>query len=428
MAVGNTVKIIWQNRRHFKMQMFGIMVFIIVAVFVLNLVSIKTRYDKLMRNYMSSTTQFTSSTQMSLSGIRAAVSCIYVSSDKTKCFIALSYETTQGLTTDASQYQVFVSDVNDSGAYVDTPDENITGEIYMFGSSGIMGIYLQSDVPFVNTMKELILRSYAKYTSNTSPYVYRTATDASYDQCHIYFNPGSTGSSTIDFLENHVDGTDFSLVDIKRQITTISEEENQRQLIRDCYEDISSQIKLITEYRTRLSNDYGVELPDLPDYIAGDSFGYMYIYDSEGNVAEQYVKFVPATIVPGGTEYDWYVGSIFTGYLKLVPGIGDMTAKEYLNALEADRRSRSKPVTATETWYYKDGTEVSLSTNSLSTTFEKEVVSNIKAYETALDDYITLKTTYQTEYLPNLIELEYDTSMLGQAYTVRRDENTVITY
>lgn len=67
------IKTLWQNRRHFKLQIFGVTVLLVVTIFLINLLTIKTAYDKNVNNYMSSTVQYTSSFTMSLSGTTGTI-------------------------------------------------------------------------------------------------------------------------------------------------------------------------------------------------------------------------------------------------------------------------------------------------------------------------------------------------------------------
>ena len=426
MAIKSTVGTIWRNRRHFKMQIFGIMVLFTVLVFVINLITIKTGYEKKLANYMSTNVQYTSKIQMSLSGVNGTVSRIYVDSSRTQCFLLLKFQNTNALTMTANSYQMFITNVNNNGVSTGTPDEQLKGEIYMFGSTGLIGLYLKSDVPFENSLKEIVLRSYSKFTSNTQPYYRKTATDAQYDQCHLYFNPGGSSSKTIDFLEKHVDGTAFDLTEVYRQINSVVEEIEIRQDILQCYKDLHSSINKINEYHNRLSKNHNIDVPDFPTYIKGDYFDTVTIFNSAGEQVGTYEKFYPATIVPGGTDFDWYMGSVLKGYYKLVPNTKNMTVPEYNNYLLSDKGKRAEPKIKYDAWYYADGTEVTRE-GSLSS-YGQQVASDITLYENELKNYLKLKTKYQTEYLPSLYNLEYDSATTIVSYTVRNDENTVLVY
>lgn len=426
MAIKSTLGMVWRNRRHFKMQIFGVMVLFTVMIFIINLITIKTGYEKKLADYMSTNVRYTDSVQMSLSGVRGSVSKIYIDKSRTQCFILLNFSNTDTITAIANNYQMFVTNVDNNGAHSSTPKEQLTGEIYMFGTTGIVGLYLKSDIPFENSLKEIVLRSYSKVTSNTRPYYKRTSTDAEYDQCHLYFNPGGSGSTTIEFLEKHIDGTEFDLTEIYRQVNSVNKEIEIRKNILQFYSDLHASMSKIDEYRRRLVN-YNVDIPELPTYIKGDYFDTVTIFNSAGEQVGTYEKYYPATIVPGGTEYDWYMGSILKGYFKLVPNTKSMNIPDYNLYLRDDRSKRAVPDVIVKEWRYVDGAEIVLDDKLLSA-YGKQVADDIKLYEKELEKYLELKTIYQTSYLPSLLNLEYDSATTIVSYTVRKDENAVLVY
>lgn len=426
MAIKDNLAMIWRNRRHFKLQIFGVTVLFVVTVFLINLVTINVNYKKKLSAYMLANVQYTKSFQMSLSGVRGTVDKIYVDNTKTQCFMLMSLNSTSAITTSADKYQMLLTDVNNNGVSIGTPKENIRGEIYMFGATGIVGLYFKSDIPFENSMKEVVLRSGTAFTSRTQPYYRKSASDAQYDQCHIYFNPGGSNAKTIAFLENHVDNTEFDLTEIYRQVNSVTKEIQIRENILQCYNNMKLSMRKVGEYRSRLINDYNIKVADLPKYVNGDTFTTVSLYDSTGAETGTYTKFVPATIVPGGTDYDWYVGSVLKGYYNLIPNTKKKTVPQYLDTLVEDRANRATPNVTTKEWFYQDGTEVILEGNL--TPYGQEVAKNIKFYEDELKNYLQLKTEYQTSYLPSLIRLEYNSANTVVSYSVRNDENTIVLY
>lgn len=421
------IKTIWKNRRHFKMQIFGAAVMLVVLVFLINLLSIKISYDNGVEEYMSATVKYTSDFQMSLSGVKGTVDNIFVDSSKTQCFVLATLNGASKLTMDANQYQMFLTNTTNDGIANGVPKEQLVGEIYMFGTSGRVGFYFKSDVPFANKMKKITLRSYKKYTANTSPYFVSTPSDAEYDQCHIFFNPGGSSAQTIDFLENHVTGTDFNMSEIYRQINTVNEYEKVRAELVKCQDDMIALYGQMSEYQYRLKNSYNLALPESPDWIKGDSFETVELKNDAGEVVGSYKRFLPATILPGGTNYDWYLGTVSDGYYHLVPDANNMTAREYLLKLSAEKIANRVKDVEFETWYYFDGTEVELA-ETYRTDYETEMLQTMKGYETLFNNYLELKKSYQTDYLPSLIELEMESETIGKAYTVRRDANTLLLY
>ncbi len=421
MAIKTLLSTLWLNRRHFKMQIFGVSVFICVLIFSLNLLSIKVDYDKAVDKYLSSKVTYSTSFEMSKSSTKVNVSRLFVDSTKTKCFILLSFDNMYTLSADANSYQVFITNTGKGAKKI---KENMTGEIYMFGADGSMGIYLQSDIPFENQPKLITLRSYSNI-SNVS----NKNNSKKYDDGRFVINPGGTEAKTISFLEYHMPGTDFNYTDIYRQAFAVSREAEIRQNIEQSYDYMKEDFLRLKEYSERLRNLYNVKVPQLPYYFDGDGFETVKIYDNDGNAVGSYLRFVPKTIVPGGTEYDWYRGNIVTSYYSLVPNTKKKTIAQYLQDMTSDGYAREKVASvASDEWYYTDGTPVELKAEKISTSVERNVKSAIDDYETALQDIMDIKKQYQTEYLRQLLELERDSDFSGQVYTVDRKTEVVVTY
>lgn len=418
-------KTVWKNRRHFKLQIFGVTVFFVVAIFLINLLSIKLSYNGKVNEYMSETVQYTSSFQMSLSGAKGTIDNIFVDSTKTQCFVLATIKNTSSIAMDASQYQMFVTNTTSDGVADGTPEEQLTGEIYMFGTSGRIGLYMRSDIPFANKMKKITLRSYKKFTVNTSPYFETTPSDAEYDQCHIFLNPGGKSGRTVDFLEKHVPGTDFNLGVIYRQLNTSKEYKALRESLTKCQDDILTVYSKMFEYQERLTNTYNLQIPSSPSWSKGDSFETVEIYDADGNVTDSYRKFVPNVVLPGGTDYDWYPGNVDDGYYYLVPDSANMSLREYLIKLSNEKKSDIESIDFK--WYYTDGSEVVFS-DVFVTNYEKEMKATMEGYKQLFNDYLNLKKKYQVEYLPGLLKLEFESETIGQSYTVNRNENVLLVY
>lgn len=421
------LKTLWRNRRHFKLQIFGVVFFIVVGVFLANLFSMKIVYDNGVQQYMTSTVMFTTNFQMSLSGVKGTVDNIFVDKSKKQCFILATLNEAEMLTMDASQYQMFVTNTTQDGVSIGKPREQLTGEIYMFGTTGRIGLYFTSATPFTNQMKKVTLRSYKKYTANTSPHFVTTQTDAKYDQCHIFFNPGGTAAKSIEFLETHMPGTDFKMSEIYRQISTVSDYQKVCDDLEACQSDMISTINRIAEYKNRLTTNYGLALPEYPEWIKGDKFDPVEVKDEAGNVKSTYYKFVPNFILPGGTDFDWRLGTVNEGYYHLVPDKGAMTMREYLLKLSADKKERKVDSAKFDTWYYSDGTEVEF-VESYATKYEQEMKKTTEEYQQLFNDYLSLKTKYQVTLLPTFIEMELESETVGQAYTVRRGNDVVVLY
>lgn len=422
----SVVKVLWQNRRHFKLQIFGITVLLVLIAFLVNLLSIKIDYDNGVEEYMAATVKYTKTFQMSLSGATGTIDNIFIDNSKTQCFILATMNDTSKLTMDANKYQMFLTDATKDGKVDRKPSEQLVGEIYMFGTSGRIGLYFKSDRPFVNKMKKITLRSYKQYAEQTTPYYQTIPSDAQYDQCHIYFNPGGSAGETIDFLEKHVSGTDFNMSEIYRQISTVYQYEEVCKNLAQCENDMISLYGQMSEYRERLTSNYNLTVPESPSWIKGDKFEDVSVCDETGKVVKTYRKFVPNVIFAGGTNYDWQAGNVDEGYYHLVPDKGEMTLREYLLKLSSEK-SYDVEKADFKTWTYTDGTEVVFSDKYV-TNYELEMRNTIEAYKKLFDKYLDLKRKHQFDYLTKLLELEFETETMGQSYTVHRGNTALSVY
>ena len=136
---------------------------------------------------------------------------------------------------------------------------------------------------------------------------------------------------------------------------------------------------------------------------------------------------MPATILEGGLDFDWYAGDVDSGYFHLVTDSNDMDLREYLLALSSMPNRIKADQFRVETWYYNDGTEVAFN-KSMMTDYEKEVQSVMDNYVSLINKYLDLKKSYQTDYLPALLKSEFESQTIGQAYTVNRIDNVLLTY
>lgn len=424
-----SLKTIWKNKRHFKLQIFGVAVCLTVSIFLLNFLSIIIVHNKKVKDFLATNVKYTTTFQTSLTGVKGVVRNIYIDSSRTQCFLFLEFGKTENITMNASSYQMIMTNVDADGQRTGVPEEKITGQIYMFGSTGIVGLYLKSDIPFESNLKQLTLRSYAKFADGTKPYFATSKSDYTYDQCHLFFNPGGSNAKSINFLESHQDGMAFDLPTIYKEVRAVSDEKTARDNILQFYKDLHVTMNELSEYKGRLSKNYNIAVPELPLYIKGDYFKDIDITDAEGNVTGTYERYMPATVFPGGTEFDWYNGNIKFGYYNLVPNTKDMSARDFIYNLDNERvKSPRMSDVLPKQWFFNDGTEFIIRTDKTTTTYEKNIISDIELYTETLTKYMDLKKKYQVEYLPALIILEMDSSSVGQAYTSRDDEKAIILY
>ena len=415
---GARIVFMWRNKRHFKMQTFGMGVLVCILIFLFNLLSIQLDYDNMIRISRENTTVFTSSFPMSLTGDYFNVQAAYVDTTKTKAFIFMKNGNDMAdIPIDANMYNILITEEDYS-----TPEENITGSIYILGSTGYMGIYLQSDIPFKNSVKHLYVRALRNTTSNTQPVVVYDESDYYYNQGHLFMNLGSYTAGSVDFLEKHQMGDDFDFKRVYRTILLANSEKADRDGCLRLYSEMKDAMLKIEESYSRIKGTYtDVVLPDFPTYLVGDTFKTVSVYRTDGTVAYSYEKFVPKTLLPGGIDFDWYNGNIADGYYKLVPNTNGLTISEYLASIPAGNdKIRYNPAV-----YYADGRRV-ISSDDADNAFDKSVARDVEAYLEQIQTYLNAKNTYQVKYLPAFLKLEQSSLDVDKLLSVNISENAVL--
>ena len=420
--IGN-IKDFWHNKQHYKIQVFGLGVLMAVLVFAANLLGIIARDHRLTKEFQAANVFYSGDIMTSLSGVQGTMSRVYVNNDKTQAFVVLRMNNMTALSVNAADYEVFLTDCDFEGHVKGTPKKymDVKADIYVFGYTGCIGVYIESEKPFRSVLERMTLRCNNSATNTSGDvYVNYDVTDSYCDQLHCYFNLGASEAETIDFLEAHVPGTQFDPTLIYQQAYVADEEKADRQAILDQYVLLHDLMSDINYYITRLEDDHHVAIGDLPEDVGSDYFTNIDVTDADGNVYASYERFIPGTVYPCGTDFDWYRGGVVNGYFKYVPESRrqDMTFKEYLKTL---RSTEPEPLTTLDqTFYYEDGTEL----DPENIAYDAEVKAVIKDYYSTLNKYRNAKAKYQTELLPALLWLEYDSTNAVSFYTVNdTDEN-----
>jgi hypothetical protein len=204
---------------------------------------------------------YTESFAWSLSGQEGSVEQIYTNESHTKAFILCKTDDMTSLTTSASDYQMFLT------GYKGKLNNNPTGAIYIFGSTGYMGFYLVDQRGFSPAMYDLVIRNTKLVTSETGD-VDTSDMDVSfskYNQIRIYANLGASGAVTAKFLDNE----NATVSDIYAETVAVAAETEYKDKLAADLVQMNNDVSKLEEYKSRL-NSLGVYVPELPKSIAGD--------------------------------------------------------------------------------------------------------------------------------------------------------------
>lgn len=401
--------------KHHRFERFGVMsvsLFVIMAIiFTIAFVN-KTQVDN---EYMTNTVIYTNRFKTSLSDINGVVHNIYKNKDDTKAFIVLNIEDISKISVNAKNYQLFLTGCKRSGDNLETVDlinKTVNGSIYMFGSTGYMGIYLVDNKGFPSQLYDLVVRCNSRIVSKGSSLDDESNKKDSnssfdlYDQFRIYFNPGGTVCDRAEFLDKE----NWGIVDAYEECISRNEEKTLRDNLSKDIEELQLNLSAIDEYTERLRG-LNVVIPDTPTLIEGDTV----IKEKD-----EHLTFKPKTVLAKGFDFDWYNGSIRDGYLDKL--CGDMTYSQYLTKKNLEVEGTA--FNTTFDWVLSDGTPVKDLDMSINT--NKTINDTISLLTSAWNTYYKNKQAYQCTDLTALLYLELDTRSVESDYTVNSDKDTTL--
>lgn len=383
--------------------------------------------------------QYTSSFTMSLSGTTGSVQGVYTNTDHTRSFVLLKFNDVTNIPVKADKYQLFLSGCDRNQNY-DKIKSNPDAQIYMFGSTGYMGIYLYSAEPFPSQILNLYLRSLVNFSGTSSTTGHDDETFNQYDQARIYFNPGGSYATKADFL----DEDDWTIFDIYEELVSRPAEKSIRTLLRNDLKDMLNQKLLMDEYTNRIVDD-GLMEPAMPSAIAGDVIYGKTIDGSSNEKLQWSIKknqwYAPEALIgfeennvhvyldtkvvePNGFNFVWQDSQIKNGYLKNLTGSDSLSDwKAYINQNDdADSTFNLDDVV----WTYKDGTIFVPDADADvegSTSKEQTLSAEVTQLKDAWQAFYDAKVDYQTVQLKALLQLEYDSRDIETSYSINANES-----
>lgn len=407
----------WLTGTHYKMERFGIMFCIIMFMMCLLMGSIFQHKRILDANTLGDQVLYTTSVSMSLSGNTATVEGVYIDSEQTEVFILLKWENPSMVVSNAANYELYLCGSDIYGNY-EKIQSNPLGQVYMFGSTGYMGIYLTDAAGFPTQVLRLVGRCDKTLTVMSNVPTYADSTFNEFDQFNLYFNPGASGFIPAEFL----DADRMGLYDIYQSTVLAGQEEVIKEQLEADLTNMQAVLARIDEYEKNI-NDMNYEgarllIPDEPVEIRGDRI----VEDADGNLELDFV-----TMLGGGFDLDWRNCSLAgamsgNGYVETVLPEGE-TSSRWLSSqlLKGTEELRKGMSSTTGTWYWSDGrvytgeNEVGLDTL---TNLETNRSNLVKAWS----EYYNLKYDYQVMQQYALLQLEVNAMDVVNSYSVKADD------
>ena len=335
----------------------------------------------------------------------------------------------------AEQYQMFMAGSNTNQTYSRLKSAP-SGGLYVFGSTGYMGVYLVDVGGFHSQICALTLRSLSTAsmigaTRDLSP----SDPNNVYDQAMIYFNPGANGVRHAQFLESDV----IDVFSMFEEVIGRPREAEIRQQLRTDLETMLIQQRSAADYLERLRIE-NVASPTIPEWMNGDVIEarnkdgevLSWLDSSKGwsdgktlyYLEDIRFKYTPAVVLPGGYDFDWEAKSVSEGYLDDL--VGDKTVSAYFagKAQELEKNLDNEVVVSQDRYSYTDGSVVDMNEE----TGNRTIISEIKTLQSIFEAYYDAKYDYQVTQLGSLLSLEDSMHNIGKNYTTNYSEDTLTLY
>ena len=363
---------------------------------------------------------------------------VFSNTERTKAFVLLKMKNMDELPADAKDYRMYIT--NDSmPGNPRKSDHKPSGSIYMFGTSGYMGLYIIDKAGFEQAIKKITVRIGKELVTVDSNKIQGDAVDesfAKYDQFNIHINFGADfGDKMVQLDENSPDelvnvglkesdvlsGDKIEATKIFKTLVIDPQEKDIKAVLLNDLKDMQNKKKLIAEYTERyekldIDGKHGI-VPEEPMEMRGDE-----ITDVKGVL---YLK--PSYVYPNGYDFVWQDRSIEDGYLEDVVPAGD-SALNFM--IQHDKAVSENTETKQELWYLSDGSLLSAYEDNGGTQYK--VVSDAMNLRDQIvkfwADYIGMKKTYQISDLRSLLELEIVMRAVDRNYTVNDAVDTLLSY
>lgn len=416
--------------KHYRLERFGVIFCVLCALMVVDIACILHKTNEDRRQSLSDKVVYTTQFTTSRTNASGTVNGIYVNSDRTKVFLLLKFSSMDTMSTDAKNYELFLTGCDLYGNGLDLKSSPI-GQLFVFGASGYMGVYFENATAFPAQICDLVVRNNKELVS-TGVTVGEGATSfQKFDQFRIYFNPGGAAGTVAEFLDND----NLDPVVIYEELVSRAQERDMRVQLADTMERMRTSMETVAEYSRRMQ-DYGVYPAAVPESVMGDC-----MRDADGNIvasvdpADVCVAYSAGTpiyldsdyVLKQGVDFDWRNGSIKEGYLDEVceaNGVSDSV--ELFAKIKSEPGDR--PNTARLAWYREDGTEFLVDSSGAMSTADKGALETMNLLTTAWGNYWSVKQEYQVKKLVSLLQMEAAVNSMDMNFSVRADDGVLILY
>lgn len=392
--------------RHMKIERFMFSFFLVaLPLTIMTFVSVYNKFG-LDSQKLSENAVYTKTSTLSRTGQSGTVEGVFVNKDKTRGMVLIKMNDASKMSSNANDYKVFTTAVN-----AKKKQERIkttpTGSIYVFGSSGYIGLYFINNAGFDSQIFKSTIRLEKELVSVDNSKIAKEVEGTSYaehDQMDVYFNLGATQAVNL----NALDKDDLSVQDLYIEAVGAKSDAEQRKVLVDDLTKMSKLKLQIDEMQGRLKtisiDGVGLVVPDLPKEIKSDS------YSGSGDDIMMSTDFV----YKGGLNFNWHNIKPEDGYFKSINNKtinpDNLSLARWLVKLKNDLATSTDKRTYEVDWVMSDGSSLNKFVNDLGldNSAVNDMNKQVQNYVALVSEYMGLKYQYQTKDLKNLVSLDID--------------------
>lgn len=381
---------------HYKMERFSISLAVYVTLLLLVVILSFVHYRGDVKVLESTQARITEDFRFSLSGQTMDVVGVYGDKNKTDVMVLLEMGDANSMSTNARNYELFITGQSDSLSY--TPKTSLA----FFGATGYAIIRFQSETPLPKEVMRITIRAKSEIAGRQGPGTSGDDNDddesfAEYDQGRLYVNPGADGVEPLEKIEpGETDPTKLYVA-----LVAAEKDEEIKEEIQVQTQTLQKLMNQEAEYRNRIVAA-GYIPPEKPWFMQGD-----YV-DNDG-------VFRPSKDVRSAYVFDYYTKTIYDGYItQLMSGLSEFddymqTHDEKVREAEQDP-SQEEKAPQVDTVQHKDGTTLNLGTvsSSSSPSVQVAVQSAVISLQNVWSSYLKVKMELQNNNMHDLLVLDAD--------------------
>lgn len=458
---------------HHQIERFGITFFALIGTLAIMMVLLGVSAFKNNAEILGSKAIYTETFKTSKTESNGDTQGVYINATGDRAMVLMHIADAANFSQNPNNYQAFVTSSKIDGSNKDLKNE-FTGSIGVFGSTGYIGVFLDSDEHIASDILSVTVRSTTQLIPSRGEAVAEASDDktfAQYDQWRVFVNPGASEAKVLPALNSET----IDLGNIYYETVLSSEEQEMRDQLNIQLDKMQIALNAIDEYESQLlvlSALDGVKVVPEPEPlpIRGDSvsgklpvivstetenededgvddgvnpvvevtpeeFAMSNDFAMSGDASmsvgddddeEDVLRLHSDVTLPGGLDFDWQDGSIRTGYInKLLKN--DETFVDFLaaKAEEANNSDMESVTSSSVNWKLSNGKFLSDYTKDGPM---GELYDQTNLITQAWVNYYQMKSEYQKKMLNDLLKLEYNYQSVVQNGAMSNSEDSVIFY